>query len=151
MQALVDATYDQFLDRVAKGRSLTTEQVEAVAQGRVWSGTDAREAGLVDHLGGLLEALTDAARLAGIPDKRPVDYVGLQERRPLMDRLLPDVLNLSTDLRLRRIARTAAQVRTGGLLSDTALRPLGNLMILAEHPDELLWAIDPYLADWETR
>ena len=56
----LQSTYELFLDRVAKGRSQETRKVDGVAQGRVWTGRQARELGLVDELGGL----TDAIRIA---------------------------------------------------------------------------------------
>ncbi|MFT4603801.1 MAG: protease-4 [Rhodothermales bacterium] len=62
----MDRTYDQFLALVAEGRGMTVEEVHAVAQGRVWTGTDARDAGLVDVLGGLETALDLAAERVGL-------------------------------------------------------------------------------------
>jgi protease-4 len=67
-QQVVDRTYDTFLDTVAAGRSLERNQVEAVAQGRVWSGVQAQEVGLVDELGGLTAALDAAAAAAELGD-----------------------------------------------------------------------------------
>jgi len=64
--AAVDHTYRSFVDIVANGRSMTFEQVDAIAQGRVWSAQDALENGLVDALGGLDEAVEAAAQLAGL-------------------------------------------------------------------------------------
>jgi protease-4 len=63
-QAVVEKGYRDFLVRVAESRKKTIEQVDAVGQGRVWAGTTARQLGLVDKLGGLNDALTEAARLA---------------------------------------------------------------------------------------
>ncbi|MEC3907961.1 signal peptide peptidase SppA [Tamlana sp. 2201CG12-4] len=60
--------YDLFTSRVAQGRNLTREQVEDIAQGRVWTGTDALKNGLVDELGGLDLALERAAEVAEIKD-----------------------------------------------------------------------------------
>ncbi len=65
-QRLVDWTYAEFLQRVAKARGLTTVQVNEIAQGRVWSGVHARDLGLVDELGGLDLAIKDAAKRAGV-------------------------------------------------------------------------------------
>jgi len=62
--------YTSFITHVAEGRNMTTEQVDAIGQGRVWSGVDAVKIGLVDELGGLDEALEEAAKLAGIDDYR---------------------------------------------------------------------------------
>jgi protease IV len=65
-RAELDAVYDLFLDRVAEGRRMTREAVHAVARGRVWSGRRALEEGLVDALGGPLEALGEARRRIGV-------------------------------------------------------------------------------------
>lgn len=64
LQATVDHGYRQFIDLVASGRGMTTEEVEAVAEGRVWTGERAHELGLVDHLGHLADAVDSAAALA---------------------------------------------------------------------------------------
>ncbi|MDG2450333.1 MAG: S49 family peptidase, partial [Saprospiraceae bacterium] len=61
-------TYQLFLDRVAAGRNRTKEEIHQVAQGRVWSGDDAVEAGLVDTIGDLDLALNLAAKGAGYDD-----------------------------------------------------------------------------------
>ena len=63
--------YDMFLGRVAEGRKLTKQQVDAVGQGRVWTGEQAAERRLVDQLGGLRQALAEARRLAGMPEETP--------------------------------------------------------------------------------
>jgi protease-4 len=60
------ALYSTFVARVAEGRGLSTEAVEKAAQGRVWSGARAHALGLVDALGGPLEALREARRRAGL-------------------------------------------------------------------------------------
>lgn len=66
LQTSVLDTYQLFLTRVAEGRNMTTEQVDAVGQGRVWTGQQAFEAGLVDELGGLYAAVNRAKVAAGI-------------------------------------------------------------------------------------
>lgn len=63
-QATVEKGYRDFLTRVATSRKKTVEQVDAIGQGRVWAGSSARQLGLVDRLGGLDDALAEAARLA---------------------------------------------------------------------------------------
>ena len=66
IQSWVDETYDAFLRKVSEGRGLPLERVKEIAQGRVWSGSDALEIGLVDELGGLEEAIAHAGDLAGL-------------------------------------------------------------------------------------
>ena len=72
--AAIEKVYHTFKSRVAEGRSLGMEEVEEIAQGRVWSGKKAIEVGLVDGLGGLEEAITAAAELANIKNYNLVDY-----------------------------------------------------------------------------
>ncbi len=68
LQSTVSRGYDEFIERVANGRRKTTEEVDKIAQGRVWAGVDAQRIGLVDHLGSFTEATSAAARRAKITD-----------------------------------------------------------------------------------
>lgn len=64
--------YDLFVGRVSEGRGMTPAQVDAVARGKVWTGVQAREIGLVDRVGGLREALAAAREMADIGDEAPI-------------------------------------------------------------------------------
>ena len=64
--------YDQFLAKVAEGRNISKEAVDKIGKGRVWTGSQAKELGLVDEIGGLPEALELAKKLAGIPEEEEV-------------------------------------------------------------------------------
>lgn len=75
IQASIEHGYAQFIGLVAEYRGMTTEAVDAVAQGRVWTGRQARERGLVDQLGTLDEAVASAARIAGVADDYETVYV----------------------------------------------------------------------------
>ena len=68
MQASVERIYDKFTSVVAEGRDMEVQDVDAIAQGRVWSGADAVEIGLVDEIGSLNDAILYAAAAAGHPD-----------------------------------------------------------------------------------
>ena len=70
IQSQINKGYRDFIEGVAAARKLPIDKVEALARGRVWSGTDARELGLVDHIGGLQQAADAAAELAGIAPGR---------------------------------------------------------------------------------
>jgi protease IV len=79
VEAEADLFYTDFVERVAVGRKLTVEAVETIARGRVWTGADAKERGLVDELGGLRAAVTRAKVLAGLEpdaDVRIASYPG---------------------------------------------------------------------------
>ena len=77
VQAVIDKGYRDFTGRVAQARKRSVAQIDAVARGRVWSGAQARERGLVDEMGGLDTAIADAAKRAklGKPDDYRVRYV----------------------------------------------------------------------------
>lgn len=77
VQAVIDKGYRDFTGKVAKARGKPIEQIDAVAQGRVWSGAQAKERGLVDAFGGLDEAIADAAARAklGARERWQVRYV----------------------------------------------------------------------------
>ena len=66
IQESIEDTYQTFLQRVSEGRNMTMAQVDSVAQGRVWSGTEALEIGLVDELGNLDDAISAAAEIASL-------------------------------------------------------------------------------------
>jgi protease-4 len=68
----IEQYYDIFLDRVAHGRALSKEEVDAVGQGRVWTGEQAVEKGLVDEVGGLRQALDYARQVAHLPRHAPI-------------------------------------------------------------------------------
>jgi protease-4 len=68
----IGQTYDIFLERVSKGRHLSKEEVDRVGQGRVWTGQEALDHHLIDHLGGLREALEEARRLGNLPGDAPI-------------------------------------------------------------------------------
>jgi protease-4 len=73
LQKMVDETYSIFVNRVAEGRKLGYSTVDNIGEGRVWSGINARERGLVDVMGGLSKAIEIAAEKAGIDEYRIVE------------------------------------------------------------------------------
>ena len=70
----VEKIYSTFVNRVATGRKMTFEQVDAIGQGRVWTGSDAIKIGLVDKIGGLDEAIVEAAKLGKTNKYRTQDF-----------------------------------------------------------------------------
>jgi protease-4 len=71
LDAFLDHVYDDFTTKVADGRNMTRDDVHAIAKGRVWTGADAAENGLVDTLGGLRDAIRIARERAGLPADAP--------------------------------------------------------------------------------
>ncbi|MEM9159775.1 MAG: signal peptide peptidase SppA [Verrucomicrobiota bacterium] len=89
IQAWVDQTYGDFLDKVSDGRSKDREFIAGIAEGRVWSGEDALELGLVDEIGGLNDAIAHAAMLADMDDVTRVK--GYPKAKDFLQELLEDL------------------------------------------------------------
>lgn len=77
MERNIGQTYLSFLKKVAKGRKLKLAAVKKVAAGRVWTGRQAKKVGLVDEIGGFLDAIALARKLGGLPVGAKVDYLSL--------------------------------------------------------------------------
>ena len=99
LQTNVDHLYAQFLAKVAQARQRTTEQVDAVAQGRVWTGAQALQHGLVDRLGSYRDALDAAARRGRLADAEGSGYrITYLDRRPERLQQVLDLLGTRTGL-----------------------------------------------------
>jgi protease-4 len=83
-QAIVDAFYDAFVERVATSRGLAADRVRELATGEVWLAEQARELGLIDQIGDIERAVEIAAELAGVPARA----APVRLRRPLFARLV---------------------------------------------------------------
>jgi protease IV len=96
LQVSVDHAYDEFLHRVSEGRKKGVQDIDKIAQGRVWAGIDAERIGLVDHLGGLKDATDAAAKLAELGSDYAVDYIEpeLSLREQLLLQLRSQALHL---------------------------------------------------------
>ena len=75
----VERVYHTFLTRVADGRNMSVEEVDAIGMGRIWSGTNAVEIGLVDELGGLKDAIAKAAEMAEVDDFEEEEFPKLKD------------------------------------------------------------------------
>lgn len=87
VRASMAEVYTLFLDRVASGRSMEADQVDAVGRGRVWTGEQARDNGLIDELGGLLDSIDAAKRAIGLNVAEKVEVVFYPRSRGLFERL----------------------------------------------------------------
>lgn len=99
LESVVLDIYRLFLERVAEGRSLEMAEVDAVAQGRVWTGEQAFERGLVDRIGGLHEAVRELNRLRDVDEEADAYLVAFPQPKPLAQQIA-ELLNA-------RIARAA--------------------------------------------
>jgi protease-4 len=80
LQESVENIYKVFVGRVAQGRNMKFEAVDSIAQGRVWTGTDALKIGLVDKIGGMDDALKEAAKLANIKEFKTADFPAYEKK-----------------------------------------------------------------------
>ena len=93
-QGLIDEMYVDFVDAVAKGRKMDVEAVRAIADGRVFTGRDAKEKKLIDEIGNFQDAVDQTAMLAGISGK-PNLLRSVRERVTVLDLLTGDVSKLN--------------------------------------------------------
>jgi protease-4 len=117
-QKMVQNVLDQFKVAIQDGRHLTSEQVNAIADGRIFSGEQAKILGLVDELGGIQEAINDVAKTANIVGKPKVVYL-TKPRKPWMDFILDDSIGSdeSTGSIFRNLQQFVHRVspRAGGM------------------------------------
>jgi protease-4 len=115
IQSVIDHGYAQFIGKVAQARKRAPEKIDDIARGRVWSGAQAKERGLVDVLGGLGEAQAEAARLAKLGKDYDVQYV----EKPLsaLDQIFLDMSRRNATAGLLRAFGPAA-----GLLGEDQLQ-----------------------------
>jgi len=122
LQASVLETYGLFLERVAEGRSLPVADVDAIAQGRVWTGRQAAERGLVDQLGGLYEAVALVRQKLGLDEDADVVLIPYPGPRSLGEEL-SDILG-----------SRLGGLGLAGLSLPAMLRPLESWLL--DLPDE---------------
>jgi protease-4 len=101
----IDANYHDFVEKVAQARRRPFEQVEPLAQGRVWLGDQAKTNGLVDELGGIDRALELVKQKARIPASENVAVVMYPARRSILDVLFGHAQDSAVELRLRRLVK----------------------------------------------
>ncbi|MEJ5315597.1 MAG: signal peptide peptidase SppA [Tenuifilum sp.] len=87
-QMFIEQTYQTFIGHVSAGRGIPVEQVDAIGQGRVWSGVNAKDIKLVDEFGGLTDAIKLAAEKAGLENYRLVE---LPKQKKLFEQLMEDM------------------------------------------------------------
>lgn len=79
IQLNIEGVYETFITHVAEGRGMTKEEIDEIGQGRVWSGANAIEIGLIDEFGGLEKAIEIAAQTANLEKYRVIDYPKLKD------------------------------------------------------------------------
>ncbi|WP_344904826.1 signal peptide peptidase SppA [Actinomadura meridiana] len=123
VNAALDRIYDDFTAKVAEGRDLSRDRVHELARGRVWTGADAREHGLVDELGGIDTALDLARKKSGLPTDAPIRLY--PHTSPLERLRQPE----SSEDRAAASARFDAWGSLGGLAARLGLPAAGPLTL----------------------
>jgi protease-4 len=95
LQSGVESMYGRFLGIVAASRRKTPQQIDQIAQGRVWDGGTARQIGLVDGFGGISDAIAKAAQLANLGNERGIRY--LEPQRSFRDQLIEALADEEND------------------------------------------------------
>jgi protease-4 len=96
LEAFLDWTYQSFIEGVARGRGLSEEEVLEVAQGRVWTGAQAKERGLVDTLGGFADALAVTRQEIGLEPDAAIELRRFPAPRTLWEQALDLALGVQT-------------------------------------------------------
>jgi protease-4 len=111
MEEWLDRVYEDFIAKVGEGRKLSKEAVEKIAKGRIWTGEDAKELGLVDELGGFPAALKLARAAAKLPGDAPVRLKVYPEKKTLI-KFVGDLKRIAADDDLASsLARTLEKVQ----------------------------------------
>lgn len=119
VKAMMEDTYKLFLSRVAEGRGKSTEEIHEIAQGRVWTGVDAKERGLVDSLGGLEEALAEARSLAKVGDDVELEiYPPEPTLKDIVNSLGPISMPVGVQAALAEIEASAGR-KTAKVVAET--------------------------------
>ena len=130
------AFYDQFVEKVAASRRKTPEEIDAIAQGRVWTGRQAKDLGLVDALGGLDKAVAIAKERAKIPAGEQVDLVVYPPRRSFYDLFMTSLSGMDEQAQLaallgirdrRAVGTLTAPLRLFRPGEPLALMPIGYI------------------------
>lgn len=105
MQVNIEKGYDQFIGRCAEGRNMTKEQIDEVGQGRVWTGSQALERGLVDQLGGIQDAINIAAEKAGLENYSKVKY---PKEKDFFEKMMEEVMGGAQTRMIKAVIGTDA-------------------------------------------
>ena len=123
------STYDLFLARVAEGRKTTTEKIDAIGRGRVWTGRQARQINLVDELGGLDVALRIAKQRAKLDPTREVQLVVYPPKRSIYD-LVSNAFGSSAESGVQLLLRRPEARAVQTIASRLSLFRRGEMLTL---------------------
>ncbi len=121
--SVIQRGYNQFIGKVAAARGKTPEQIDAIAQGRVWSGSQAKDRGLIDKLGGLDDAIAAAATRARLGNNYSVRYV--EREMSTWERV---ALSFGNSGAMMRLARSVGFVLSPAVFSSSDLQQVSGVI-----------------------
>ena len=130
LRGYVDSIYDTFVNRVAEGRGNDADSISELAEGRVWIGAQAARNGLVDELGGYLDAVERVKEIAEIDPDETVEIVTYPKRRSMLESLMSGDISAAVP-RLLAPRELGAASRVAGDLERVARRLSNGTMYLA--------------------
>jgi protease IV len=141
MTALIHDTYDQFLDKAVEGRKkagreLPREKLEKLAGGRIWTGRQAKDNGLVDELGTLDEAVAAAKKAADVPEDKELEWLVLPKPRGFLDSLM----DAKGEMRSSAVESAVLQLLQDAPELTAKLKGAGMLLQLRGEP---VWLMEP--------
>ncbi|MXV74576.1 signal peptide peptidase SppA [Candidatus Poribacteria bacterium] len=101
VEKMMKTVYENFVSKAATGRNKSFDEIDEIAQGRVWTGKQAKEIGLVDEIGGLDTALSIAKKQAGFAEEDEVGLIVLPKQRPFFEQILEQMIE-DTESSIRR-------------------------------------------------
>jgi protease-4 len=97
LEEFLDRIYADFVDKAAEGRHIPREKIQEVAQGRIWTGADAKEIGLIDALGGFPEALRLVREVSGLAPDAPIDLTVFPKPKSPLEQAMARLMNRQPD------------------------------------------------------
>ena len=136
LTAWLERGYDRFIGLVAEGRGMSVQEVDDIARGRVWSGADALDVGLVDEIGGLMDAIAKARELADIDEDTatrvkfyPIPQGGIPGLGPMSEASATDLQTLARLSAILDDERVQMLIEQGSMMQNAPIQARGPMMI----------------------
>ena len=136
LTAWLERGYDRFIGLVAEGRGMSVQEVDDIARGRVWSGADALDVGLVDEIGGLMDAIAKARELAEIDEDTatrvkfyPIPQGGIPGLGPMSEASATDLQTLARLSAILDDERVQMLIEQGSMMQNAPIQARGPMMI----------------------
>ena len=144
VEKMMKTVYEDFVSKAAAGRGKSFDAIDEIAQGRVWTGRQAQELGLVDELGGLDVALSIAKEQAGFAEDDKVNLIVLPKQRPLFEQLIEQMIEGTAGSSIQPPRRLAASQPVLSMLGKQSQHLLAWLSLFGFKDGTQIVTILPY-------